>query len=107
MCRDRRRRSRPGWSCFAYVYARVPGRRGGLRRVRPLQLVGLGIQSAVKSVGTREGSPLSTNEDETDPSTPSARRSNHPEAALEGTDPGVGEPVTEPTAVPARPLGIV
>lgn len=49
---------------------------------------------------------MSTNEDDTDPSTPTARRSSRP-AAPEGTDPGVGEPVTEPTAVPKRPLGIV
>jgi hypothetical protein len=49
---------------------------------------------------------LSTNEDDTDPSTPSARRSSRP-SAPEGTDPGVGEPVTEPVAVPTRPLGIV
>jgi hypothetical protein len=49
---------------------------------------------------------LSTNEDDTDPSTPTARRSNRP-AAPEGTDPGIGEPVTGPVAVPTRPLGIV
>jgi hypothetical protein len=51
---------------------------------------------------------VSNNDDDTDPSTPSARRSSRPAPpGLEGTDPGVGEPVTEPVAVPKRPLGIV
>jgi hypothetical protein len=49
---------------------------------------------------------LITKDDDTDPSTPTARRSSHP-AAHEGTDPGVGDPVTEPVAIPNRPLGIV
>ena len=47
-----------------------------------------------------------TKDDDTDPSTPTARRSSHP-AVHEGTDPGVGEPVVEPIAIPNRPLGIV
>jgi hypothetical protein len=48
------------------------------------------------------------NDDDTDPSTPSARRSSRPAPpGVEGTDPGVGEPVTEPVPVPKRPLGIV
>lgn len=50
---------------------------------------------------------MSTNEDDTDPSTPSARRSSRPAPRVEGTDPGVGDPVTEPIAVPTRPLNIV
>lgn len=50
---------------------------------------------------------MSTNEDDTDPSTPSARRSSRPSPRVEGTDPGVGDPVTEPIAVPTRPLNIV
>ncbi len=47
-----------------------------------------------------------TKDDDTDPSTPTARRSSYP-AAHEQTDPGVGDPVTEPVAIPNRPLGIV
>jgi hypothetical protein len=49
---------------------------------------------------------LITKDDDTDPSTPTARRSSNP-AVHEGTDPGVGDPVTEPVAIPNRPLGIV
>jgi hypothetical protein len=87
---------------YTHAFQVVEGAGAGAAR----KLVGLATRSAVKRLRTREGSPLSTNEDETDPSTPTARRSNRP-AATEGTDPGVGEPVTEPVAVPTRPLGIV
>jgi hypothetical protein len=47
-----------------------------------------------------------TKDTDTDPSTPSARRSSRP-APAERTDPGVGDPVSEPIAAPDRPLGIV